>query len=411
MIFASEFIFRARKAANFSRKTWYDVTVKKRIITGNERKQKYMEHMYPGIIEPFQEVIGNLITLPKKLPRPFVLSGCKAHTDGLFPLTEKEENLRAREKALTAKAQALDEKEKQLNERFDAGRIHTVPIAHILPSPTAPRRAFDDLSLFSLAESIRANGILQPLTVRRLEVTVTDHGEERYELIAGERRLRAACAAHLETVPCIVLCADDRRAAELALIENLQRENLNMFEEAGAISALLDMHAMTREEIAKSLSRSLSSVANKLRLLHLTQTERDIILSCHLSERHARAFLRVKDLNARLQAILHTAEAHLSVTATEDYIEGVIFGEYTECAAPGGAAPEGAVQKNSTPCEKHPDPVLLPPRGKPVIRDLGLFINTVDRAVAVLCAAGIAAERQQTEENGATVIRISIPHP
>jgi ParB family chromosome partitioning protein len=182
-------------------------------------------------------------------------------------------------------------------------RVLDLRVADIRPNPHQPRRIFEEAGLRELAESVAAHGILQPLTVRRIYesdgTTISNSSTEKtvsYQLIAGERRLRAAIAIGMETVPCIILDADNRRAAELALIENLQRENLNMFEQAGAIAALIDMHAMTQEEIARTLSVSQSCIANKLRLLRLTSEERDTILCAHLTERHARAFLRIKDL-------------------------------------------------------------------------------------------------------------------
>ncbi|MGM9624219.1 MAG: ParB/RepB/Spo0J family partition protein, partial [Eubacteriales bacterium] len=247
-----------------------------------------MDHLYPGVLEPMQEVIENLLTLPQKCRK----AAKQTRRDSLLALTEKEEELKNLEKSLARQSAALKEKEQDLNERWDTGRIQDIPIGSILPGPGQMRRTYEAFSLYSLAESIRRNGILQPLTVRRVKSTVSDQTDS-YELIAGERRLRAAAAIGKETVPCIVLEADNSRAAELALIENLQRENLNMFEHASAIASLMDIHAMTQEEIAKSLCCSQSAVANKLRILRLTEEERAIILSCQLSERHARTFLRI----------------------------------------------------------------------------------------------------------------------
>lgn len=357
-----------------------------------------MEHIYPGIIEPFGEIIENLIALPSRMGTGAKMRR-RAQRDGLFPLTEKEEELRILARALAKKSAELDEKEQALTDRHDAGRIYTLPVGSILPSPYQPRRSFEDLSLFSLSESIRRHGILRPLTVRRCGETVTDNGEARYELIAGERRLRAACAVGMESVPCIVLEADNRRAAELALVENLQRENLNMFEEASAIAALIDIHAMTREEIAKSLSKSQSAVANKLRILRLTQTERDMILEHHLSERHARALLRIKTLDDRIACLTHIAAHHCTVADTEDYIDRMIAEQERK-----------AEEANSTACEEKPavSRETSAVRGKPVIKDLGLFYNTLDRALSLLTAAGIPASKEQREEESRTVIRILI---
>ncbi len=361
-----------------------------------------MDHIYPGVIEPIQDVIQGLIALPKKCrPHPF---HAKASED-LLSLTEKEEHLRAMQRALAEKSEALSKKEEELSRRAETGRIAMLPPGCILPAPTAPRRTQDDHALLALAESIRCHGILQPLTVRRLHETVTDHGEVRYELISGDRRLRAACAVGCDAVPCIVLDADNRRAAELALIENLQHESLDMFEEAGAIAALIDLHAMTQEEIAKSLSRSQSAIANKLRILRLTQTERTLILDGGLSERHARTFLKLKDLSLRTAAIRHTVRHHLTVAETEDYIDGVLFAEERRIPDPNGVERPAAAITDAPLPHRPQNPI-----GKPVIKDLGLFFNTVDRALALLAAAGIRASEERSESDGETVLRISIAH-
>ena len=355
-----------------------------------------MDHIYPGLFEPMQEVIENLISLPKKY------RGISRRSEQMLLLTEKEEELKTLEKSLAARTERLSEAEQSLAMRRDTGRIRLIPVGSILTNPNQPRRTFEDLALFSLAESIREHGILQPLTVRSLKRTVTEElsDHEQYELIAGERRLRAACSVHMECVPCIVLDADNRRAAELALIENLQRESLNMFEAAGAVAALIDIHAMTQEQIAKSLSCSQSAIANKLRILRLTEEERDIILSHHLTERHARAFLRIRDLANRKNVVRYTAEHHLNVARTEQYIDRILseteqtFGVSAETSSP--AASTTAVQPQS-------------PKRKLVLKDVGLFFNTVDRALSAVREAGIPATEDRTETESEIRLTIIVP--
>ena len=159
-------------------------------------------------------------------------------------------------------------------------RVLRLPVAEIRPNPRQPRRFFDERGLRELATSIRRHGIIQPLTVRR--------APQGWELVAGERRLRAAKLAGLETVPCIEAAVDDRESALLALVENLQRRDLHYFEEATAIADYLRQSGVTQEEAAALLGRSPSAVANKLRLLRLSPACREILVRNRLSERHAR---------------------------------------------------------------------------------------------------------------------------
>ena len=169
-------------------------------------------------------------------------------------------------------------------------RVHKIPVCRILPNPAQPRKYFDSDETLRLADSIRRHGILQPLCVRKpISVGDLDDYGGVYELIAGERRLRAAKLLGMAEVPCIVVEADSLRSAELAIIENLQREDLNMFDEASAISALIDLYGLTQEEVAAKLSASQSYVANKLRLLRFDDFERQVIIERRLTERHARA--------------------------------------------------------------------------------------------------------------------------
>ncbi len=340
-----------------------------------------MEHLYPGVLEPVTEVIENLIALPARIGNYSRRQSRR--------LEEKEEALHQLEKTLTERSTMLAEQEFALKERWDAGRIHKIAAALILPNPYQPRRVFDDLSLYSLSESIKKHGILQPLIVRCLS-DAEGTPSPTYELICGERRLRAALAISLQEVPCIILDINDRRSAELALIENLQRENLNIFEQASAIAALIDMHTMTQEQIAKSLSVSQSCIANKLRILRLTEQERDIILSKHLTERHARAFLRMKDLEQRIQTVHYVANHNLNVAQTEAYIDKLLTIEEP--------AEEETTAPNNTKSTK-----------KLIIKDIRLFFNTVDRAVTSIRDAGIPVESIRDEKNGEIRLTIVLP--
>lgn len=263
----------------------------------------------------------------------------------------------------------------------DGNRVHMIPTEHIFANSSQPRKSFADDSLIRLADSIRLHGILQPLTVRPLD---SEGGDKAYEIIAGERRYRAARLLSMSTVPCIVVEANDKKSAELAIIENIQRENLNIFEEASALALLIEMHSLTQEEAAKRLSVSQSYVANKLRLLRLTDAEREKILTHGLTERHARALLRISGADKRMEVINHILSNGLSVAATDEYIDSLFE-------------------------EKTPAPKACAPR-KLVIRDLRLFYNSVDRAVSTMKQAGIDVTTERTEGERETVLTIRIPN-
>ena len=212
------------------------------------------------------------------------------------------------------------------------GNVVWLPAEDIAPNPVQPRKLFDESALEELSQSIRSYGILNPLTVRCRG--------GRYELVAGERRLRAAKLAGLEEVPCIVLDVNMQDASLIALIENLQRRDLDFVEEAVGLSRLIRMFGMSQEEAAKRIGKSQSAVANKLRLLKLPPDVLENLRSYGLSERHGRALLRLPEPGSQRMALEYIAANDLTVAATEEYIEA-------DCAG-GGAGEAGAAP--------HPDP-------------------------------------------------------
>ncbi len=250
-----------------------------------------------------------------------------------------------------------------------------LPIDSILPNPAQPRQSFEKEAIDTLADSIRRYGILQPLSVR-----IGSAG--RYELIAGERRLRAAKQAGLSRVPCVLISAGERESAELAIIENLQRRDLDFFEEATAILALIREYQLTQEQIAERLSVSQSYVANKLRLLRFDGAQRQMILEGGLSERHARALLRL-DEAARTGAIEHIRSHGLNVAATEEYVERRLVKKAEE------PRPRARIRLGA-------------------LRDLRLFYNSVDRAMGTMRRAGLfaACEKRETEDGVDLLIQI-----
>ena len=253
-------------------------------------------------------------------------------------------------------------------------RVLDIPTDAIRPNPMQPRQVFQEAALRDLAASIRQNGILQPLTVRRTA--------EGWELVAGERRLRAARLAGLTHVPCLETAADDRRSALLALVENLQRQDLHYFEEAEAIAAYLRRTGATQESAAQALGRSPSAVANKLRLLRLSPACRELLVQNALTERHARCLLRLEDEAERLAALRHIADKQLNVAQAEQYID------------------QRLAQLQSTPPKR---------RRTFILKDVRLFLNSLDRGLRLVREAGVDARTERQETEDAILLTIRIP--
>ena len=189
-------------------------------------------------------------------------------------------------------------------------QVLTLPISKVEPRSDQPRRAFDMDALEELADSIRQYGLIQPITVRKLPTGY-------YQIIAGERRWRAARMAELSDVPVRVIEADDRRAAELALVENLQREDLNPMEEARGFKKLMDEYGLTQEEAASAVGKSRPAIANSLRLLGLSTGVMELVEAGELSAGHARALIPIADPERQLSAAMRVVSEGLSVRQTE----------------------------------------------------------------------------------------------
>lgn len=210
-------------------------------------------------------------------------------------------------------------KNRVVEEHPITSHVLQVKVDEIRANRAQPRADFDNNAMIRLADSIRRYGIIQPLTVRRSDVDDI----YTYELIAGERRLRAARMLGYFTVPCIVVEADERMSAEMAIIENLLREDLNMFEQAYGFKKLVENHGFTQDEVARKVSMSQSAVANKMRLLRLSDAEQKMILENHLSERHARALLKLESMEKRIEAINYICARSLNVLDSEQYIDAL----------------------------------------------------------------------------------------
>ena len=291
-----------------------------------------------------------------------------------------------RETALDAREEALRRREAALERRLCAGRVYKIAQDRIEKDPSSPHRVITDESLITLADSIRRVGILQPLCVRPLFDGGTDAPDKmRFTIIAGERRLRAARLIGLETVPCIVTEADNLSATAEEWIECLQRDGQDLFEQASVIASLCDVCRLSQEQIASKLCVSPSYVANKLRLLKLTEGERELIRGAGLCERHARALLRISDLGMRRDALCAMVRAKMNVAQAEEYVERRL----------GHDAQRSARR-------------VPPEKTRIVLKDMGLFFNSVQKAVDVCREGGvdILSHREETEEEICWVLRI-----
>ncbi|MBQ9685332.1 MAG: ParB/RepB/Spo0J family partition protein [Oscillospiraceae bacterium] len=257
------------------------------------------------------------------------------------------------------------------------GNIVWLPTEEIAPNPVQPRKRFDDKALEELSQSIQSYGILNPLTVRCRG--------GRYELVAGERRLRAAKLAGLAEVPCILLDVNMEDASLIALVENLQRRDLDFIEEAVGLSRLIRMFGLSQEEAARRIGKSQSAVANKLRLLKLPRDVLEGLRDQGLSERHGRALLRLNDPNAQRMALAYMAENNLTVAAAEEYIEALL------------SAPE------ETPADK-PEP-----KRTLVLKDVRVFLNSLNRSLDLMKQGGIDAGVHREETEDTLILTISIP--
>ena len=241
------------------------------------------------------------------------------------------------------------------------GQILLIPPDLIYPNPNQPRRDFNMDELHSLADSIRVSGILQPITVRQGENGL-------YELVAGERRLRAARIAGVPRIPCIEIRVCNDESAVLALIENIQRSNLSYFEEAEGIAQLMAQLGANQDEIARRLGKAQSTLSNKLRLLKLSPELRRQIAEAGLTERHARALLKLEDPKLQKQALHEIISKRLNVSDTDKLVE----------------------QMNRPQKKKKGKPML-------VLKDIRIFMNTISHAVDTMKRAGIAAVSEKNE--------------
>lgn len=258
---------------------------------------------------------------------------------------------------------------------YEASRIVYLPLGEITPNPDQPRKNFEPNAMRELAGSISRYGILQPLSVRRRG--------SGYELVSGERRLRAAKLVGLKDVPCIVLDVDSQESSILALVENLQRKDLDFIEEAEGLYRLVNINGYKQEEVARLVGLSQSAVSNKLRILKLSPDLLFLIRDTGLTERHARALLKLEDDQDRLEVFEQIIKRNLNVANTEEFIDNYLLKKG---------------QKIKTPNK----PVY-------VLKDVRLFINTLTRGMSMMQQSGIDAKCGRDETEQEIILTIKIP--
>ena len=254
----------------------------------------------------------------------------------------------------------------KLNTYMETGRVVFLPFSAISPNPNQPRTVFAEEALAELSQSIRRHGVLQPLSVRRIE--------GGYQLIAGERRLRAAQLAGLTEVPCLVMRMSDRESGMVALIENLQRQDLDFIEEARGIGLLIERYGLTQEQAAQALGKSQSGIANKLRLRRHSEAVLKAIRREGLTERHARALLKLPTDTLKFQAIGTIRQLSMTAERADRYIESLLAKEK--------------------------------PAGKP---NISRFLAGLDQSLTGFRLSGIPAISERKETDSQIVVTITIP--
>ena len=267
----------------------------------------------------------------------------------------------------------LNNKYHELNKNESLDEIVNLRVSTIIPNRQQPRTVFNDEKISELAESIKEHGIIQPIVVRKID--------EGFELIAGERRFRATLFLNYETIPAIIRDYDDVTTASVAIIENIQREDLTSIEEALAYRQLMTLHSITQAELATQVGKSQSTIANKIRLLNLSETVQNAILERKISERHARTLLSVKDEKLQIKLLDSIIQKGLNVSQTEKMIEEYLM-------------PKGK-KKNSKTIVKIP-------------RNFKLALNTFNQAAQMVEKTGVNVKTETEETDDSYIIKISL---
>lgn len=264
---------------------------------------------------------------------------------------------------------------KQTAEQYE--EVLKIPLKSIVPNRFQPRTVFDESKIDELARTIHTHGVIQPIVVRKIE-------DDLYEIIAGERRFRAMTKLEWELVPAIVRNLSDKETASVALIENLQREELTAIEEALAYQKLLELHELTQEALAQRLGKGQSTVANKIRLLKLPQIIQNGILKREISERHARALMPIKDEEKQIALFNETIEQQYNVKQLEKKVDEFLN------------PPEAEPKKEK-------------PKRKTVSLDVRIALNTLRQSFAMVAKTGIKMETEEEELEDYYQITLKIP--
>lgn len=258
--------------------------------------------------------------------------------------------------------------------REQKSKFTEIPIDQIVSNPHQPRKTFSADTLAELCDSIKQYGLIQPITVRKGTYS-------KYELIAGERRLMACTMAGMKNIPAIIIDVDNYESASIAMIENLQRENLSFFDEAEGYSNLISDFNITQEELAAKIGKTQATIANKIRILKLSPVVKKIIKSNNLTERHARALLKLPDEDMQLKALKKITESNLNVTQTDEYIEFLL-------------APQKPKSKQ---------------KSMRIFKDIRIFSNTIKQAIDMMNKSGVNAYSEKNETEDYIEYHVKIP--
>ena len=263
-----------------------------------------------------------------------------------------------------------------------AEEVIKLPIDEIVPNRFQPRTIFDDEKIEELSRTIHTHGVIQPIVVRKTS-------ENQYEIIAGERRYRAMKKLQWTEVPAIVRNLTDKETASIALIENLQREELTAIEEAVAYQKLLELHELTQEALAQRLGKGQSTVANKLRLLRLPDEVQQAILQRKISERHARALIAIKDQPLQLEILQQTVDSDWNVRQLEEQIQAILH-------------PVTEEQEESVPKKARP-------KRKAISKDVRIALNTIKQSLTMVTKSGITVNTEEEDTEEYYQITVKIP--
>ncbi|MDO8685983.1 MAG: nucleoid occlusion protein [Clostridiales bacterium] len=282
--------------------------------------------------------------------------------------------------------------QKDQQKESNSGMVY-LPVNIIRPNPYQPRKQFTKPALDELCDSIKEYGVIQPINVRKIP-------GGQYELIAGERRLRASIQAGIEKIPAIILNVNENDSAVMALIENLQREDLTYLEEADGYNNLITDHGFTQEELARKIGKSQSTIANKIRLLKLSALVKKILNDNGLTERHARALLKLHDEQLQLKVLKYVCIKGLNVKKTEEIVEKAVAKYSGSSGNPDANIKQTGAGINGKETGR---------RITHAIKDIRIFVNTIKQGIEMMKKSGVNARAAQFDRGDFVEFVIRIP--